>query len=61
MFQIVVKRGIASQAWMWLLKGKNGKILSHSELYSSRNKAVKTAKKVCEGFRKGICGIEYEC
>ena len=32
--------------WYWKLVARNGKILAHSETYSSQRKAIKTATKL---------------
>lgn len=33
-------------AWYWRIKSPNGKLLAHSETYSSRRKATNTAVKI---------------
>ena len=35
-----------SGKWYWRIKSPNGRILCHSELYSSKQKAVQTARLV---------------
>lgn len=33
-----------SKSWYWRMKARNGRILAHSETYSSKQKAEKSAK-----------------
>ena len=35
-----------SKKWYWRVRAKNGRILCHSEQYSSRAKALQTARSV---------------
>jgi uncharacterized protein YegP (UPF0339 family) len=47
-------------AWFWRLVASNGKILAHSEIYSSRAKAKKTMWRVWEELTSGNCSVEEE-
>ena len=38
--------GAEYRGWYWKLVGSNGRTLGHSEQYSSKAKAVQTAKRV---------------
>ena len=37
-----------AEGFFWKLVAKNGETLAHSEIYSSKTKALQTAKKVAE-------------
>ena len=37
--------------WYWRLKSHNGRILAHSEKYSSRGSALLTAKRLAEHLK----------
>lgn len=41
----------------WRLVARNGEILAHSEVYSTKAKAIKTAKLVAKGLR---CQVEIK-
>ena len=41
--------------WYWRLEHKNGHVISHSECYSTRGKAVQTANNLAESFKSGLC------
>lgn len=43
-YRIEVLRGPTSGSWYWRLSHRNGKILSHSEIYNSKQAACKTAR-----------------
>lgn len=36
--------------WFWRIKARNGKILAHSETYSSKQAALKTAQNTWDAF-----------
>lgn len=40
-------------AWFWRLKARNGKILAHSEAYSSKAKALKTVESLILSIHQG--------
>ncbi len=46
-FRVEIKKNPEGK-WFWHLKTRNGKILAHSENYSSRAKALKTATLINE-------------
>ena len=43
MYKIQVVKG--KKQWFWRIVARNGKTLAHSETYSSKGKAVQTAKR----------------
>lgn len=43
-YEIVLLKG--RKNWFWRLTARNGKTIAHSETYSSKQKALKTAKKL---------------
>ena len=45
------------KSYYWRLVHKNGKILAHSENYSSSAKAMQTAANVANSFKKGTCHL----
>lgn len=40
--------------WFWRLISKNGRTLAHSETYSSKTKANKTAERVANALSIGL-------
>jgi len=44
--------------WFWRLLAGNNKVLAHSESYSGKNKARKTAWTVWEQMTSGNCSVE---
>lgn len=45
----------SKKKYYWRIVHKNGKILAHSEKYSTRGKAKQTAKNLFAAFKKGTC------
>ncbi len=54
-YQIEVVKG--KKHWYWRIVHRNGNVLAHSETYSSREKAVKTAKNLHASFKRKTCGL----
>lgn len=46
--------------WFWRIKADNGKILAHSEMYSSKTKARKTMMRVLDQFSRLNVTVEEE-
>lgn len=51
--QVIKKSG----RWYWRLKSRNGRILAHSEMYSSRGMARKTARELRNNLRGSVVEI----
>ncbi len=45
----IVLDGVSGRHW-WKLKARNGKILAHSEVYSTRRAALHTARLLAEAL-----------
>jgi uncharacterized protein YegP (UPF0339 family) len=60
MLQIVIEKG-RSGKWFWKLKARNGETLAHSEVYSSRAKAFKTAEMVAGPDKISVILKEKPC
>jgi len=58
-YRIVVQKS-KNRKWFWDLVHKNGHVLAHSEMYSSRAKAVQTAETLAGAFKRGTCWLECE-
>lgn len=54
-YKIEVVKG--KKQWYWRIMHRNGNILAHSETYSSREKAVRTAKNLHQTFKRNTCGF----
>ena len=52
-FKIFIRKNVLGK-WFWILKAGNGKTLSHSEAYTSKNKCYKTAKIIGEKLKSKI-------
>jgi uncharacterized protein YegP (UPF0339 family) len=48
------------QPWFWRIVAANGKVMAHSETYSSKRKARAAAWKVWEAMTSGNCSVEEE-
>lgn len=43
--------------WYWRIEHRNGHVLVHSEVYSSRNKAKQSAGRLYDNFKFGVCSL----
>ena len=46
-----------NKKWFWRLKAANGKILAHSEIYSSKAKALQTVESLEGAFKAGTVAV----